>query len=66
MSRYGTKFIGCSNYPKCTNLWPLPRDQFEKSGQCGICGYPEITVTPEKKDGYTICVNPECTTRKKT
>ena len=31
-SRYGGQFIGCSNYPKCTNIWPLPKDKFEKTG----------------------------------
>ncbi len=65
MSRYGTQFIGCSGWPKCTNLWPLPKDRFEEKGKCGSCGYPVITVLPEGKPGYDVCVNPDCASRKK-
>jgi len=65
MSRYGTQFIGCSGWPKCNNLWPLPKDSFEKTGKCGSCGYPLITVSPENKPKYEVCVNPDCATRKK-
>ncbi|MFH1055689.1 MAG: DNA topoisomerase, partial [Candidatus Altiarchaeota archaeon] len=64
-SRYGGQFVGCTGYPKCTNLWPLPKDTFEKIGQCKECGYAVITVSPEGKGKYDVCVNPECPTRKK-
>ncbi|MFH0862172.1 MAG: DNA topoisomerase [Candidatus Altiarchaeota archaeon] len=64
-SRYGGLFIGCSGYPKCTNLWPLPKDPFEKSGKCESCGYVTIEVSPSGKEKYIICVNPDCGTRKK-
>jgi DNA topoisomerase I len=64
-SRYGGQFIGCSGYPKCNHIWPLPRDPFEKTGACGECGYPRIAVSPAGKEAYEVCVNPECKTRKK-
>ncbi len=64
-SRFGSFFIGCSGYPNCKNIWPLPKDAFESTGTCKVCGYPIITAHPEGKASYETCVNPECQTRKK-
>jgi DNA topoisomerase I len=59
-SRYGTHFIGCSAYPKCKNIWPLPKDRFEDVGICEKCNYPIIKVFPETGEEYETCVNPKC------
>jgi DNA topoisomerase-1 len=64
-SRYGGQFIGCSGYPKCNNLWSLPREMLEKSGICEKCSFARITVKPKDKEPYSMCINPECETRKK-
>jgi DNA topoisomerase IA/ssDNA-binding Zn-finger/Zn-ribbon topoisomerase 1 len=59
-SRYGTRFIGCTGYPNCRNLWPLPNEDFEEKGRCQECGYPRILVSPKKGGQYELCVNPGC------
>ncbi|KAA0007751.1 MAG: DNA topoisomerase I [Thermoplasmata archaeon] len=44
-SRNGKRFIGCSNYPKCTTTYPLPQKGvvfFE--GEYCKCGAPKITI----------------------
>ncbi|MBU0761393.1 MAG: DNA topoisomerase I [Candidatus Altiarchaeota archaeon] len=59
-SRFGTYFIGCSGYPKCKNIWSLPKHQFEKTHKCTKCGYTVIKISPEGKQAYEKCVNPDC------
>jgi DNA topoisomerase-1 len=61
LSREGKRFIGCSNYPKCKNTYPLPKygkviptPQF-----CERCGAPIIKVL-KKRRAQEICVNPRC------
>jgi DNA topoisomerase I (EC 5.99.1.2) len=43
-SRYGKRFLGCSNYPKCTNTYALPQKGTVKfTGEyCPICNSPLI------------------------
>ena len=44
-SKYGKRFIGCSNYPDCKTTYPLPQKGavfFE--GEYCECGAPIITV----------------------
>ncbi len=59
-SRYGTYFIGCSGYPKCRNIWGLPKDDFTQEGACEVCGHPKISVNPKKGEPFVSCVNTEC------
>ncbi len=44
-SRNGKRFIGCSNYPKCTTTYPLPQKGivFFEDEYCK-CGAPKITI----------------------
>ena len=59
-SRRGKRFIGCDNYPDCTNSYPLPqkgRVLFE-GDYCKECGAPMVTTIYRGK--WTKCVNLEC------
>lgn len=61
------RFMGCSNYPKCTNTQPLPqKGLIKKAGRdCPECGYPIINVWMKgKKVPWTICTNIKCPTKK--
>jgi DNA topoisomerase-1 len=62
------RFLGCGNYPKCTNTQPLPqRGLIKPAGKiCSECGYPIINVwTKGKKVPWTICTNIKCPTKNK-
>lgn len=63
-SRRGKRFIGCSDYPKCKNSYPLPQygKIVSKGTQCKLCGSPEVMVINSKKKPWHICVNMKCET----
>ncbi|MCX6776713.1 MAG: topoisomerase DNA-binding C4 zinc finger domain-containing protein [Candidatus Micrarchaeota archaeon] len=57
----GKRFCGCSNYPKCSQSYPIP--QFGsitplKKG-CKVCGLPMIFVRNGKKV-FQMCIDPKC------
>lgn len=64
-SRKGSRFIGCSGYPKCKKTYPLPRKgHIESLGeQCEECGAPMIKVIRNKGRDYEMCLNPDCKTK---
>ncbi|MEM0141195.1 MAG: DNA topoisomerase I [Thermoplasmatales archaeon] len=66
-SRKGQKFIGCSNYPKCTVTLPVPfKAQLEPTGKyCSEDNFPIAIFTYGKKQ-IEQCINPKCKTRSKT
>jgi len=59
-SKNGKRFIGCSNYPRCDNSYPLPQrgNVIFEGESCPHCGAPVMTVIYKKK--WKKCVNPEC------
>ena len=61
----GKRFVGCSNYPKCTNSFPLPqKGTISVTGKaCHVCGEHVIAV---KGTGYSfdMCLNMGCETKK--
>ncbi len=62
------RFVGCSNYPKCTFSLPLPQSgRFFISPQtCPKCGLHMIEWKGENsKRTYIFCVNPACKVVKK-
>ncbi|MBN2014764.1 MAG: DNA topoisomerase I [Candidatus Altiarchaeota archaeon] len=63
-SKFGGYFIGCDNYPKCKYTISLPKRDLKISEKCKVCGYSTIIVSGKKP--WTICVNPECPSKKKT
>jgi DNA topoisomerase-1 len=58
------RFLGCSNYPRCTNSYPLPQKGklVFKGMACKECGAPVITVVTRKK--WDICANMDCPSKK--
>ncbi len=61
----GNRFVGCSNYPDCENTYPLPRNGDIKSldETCEECGTPKIYVDRKNGKNYSMCVNPDCSTK---
>ena len=56
------RFVGCSNYPKCTTTYPLP----QKGGivplgtNCNGCNTPLIQIINKGKRPWQLCINPNC------
>ncbi len=61
VGRSGKRFLGCTNYPKCTETYPLPQKgtitALEK--KCPYCGKPMIRVKT-RRYSYTMCIDPNC------
>ena len=55
------RFVGCSNYPKCSAAFPIP--QFgvvaPLNKKCNECGLPMVMVFAGKKR-FSMCINPGC------
>ncbi len=67
-SKKGSRFVGCSNYPKCKNIYPLPRQGIirKTDNVCEYCHTPIIQVyTKGKKAPWTLCLDPNCETKKR-
>ena len=56
-SRRGKAFYGCSNYPKCDEVyWDKPVNE-----ACPKCGAPNLLEKTTKKDGTVrYCKNEDC------
>ncbi len=64
-SKNGKRFLGCSNYPKCTITYPLPQRGFLRViGKCEVCGAPVIERTLKRRK-LSGCVNLNCSSRNK-
>ena len=69
-SRYGTQFLGCSNYPACKTMMPLSKDGTtpeppkETEEKCEKCGSDMIQKTGPYGP-YLECTNEECKNRKR-
>jgi len=59
-SKAGKRFAGCSEWPKCTQTYPLrPRGTITSAGeQCVACGSPLVEFNTHRE-----CINPDCETR---
>jgi DNA topoisomerase-1 len=66
-SRRGKRFIGCSQYPKCRQSFPLPqRGKLEpQETPCEVCSSPRVRILLKKQKPWEFCVNMKCTTREK-
>lgn len=62
-SKAGKRFAGCSEWPACTQTYPLrPRGSIEYAGrQCTLCKAPIIRMGAMEE-----CINPDCPGRKKS
>jgi len=56
------RFVGCSNYPKCTNSFPLPQAGMIISlgKTCKQCGAPMIQINRVGARPYRMCLDPKC------
>ncbi len=60
-SRYGKRFLGCGNYPKCTVTYPLPQKGLllKTEGVCEHCGAPlQVLINGKRK--WKFCPNMKC------
>ena len=63
--RTGKRFVGCSNYPKCTASMPLPqKGRIRVGGKCNKCEWPRVKVTIGRKT-FVTCVNLDCPSKEK-
>lgn len=55
------RFCGCSNYPKCSQSYPVPQFGSIKplKKNCKVCGAPMVLVRSGKKV-FQMCLNPAC------
>jgi len=65
-SKYGKRFLGCSNYPKCTVTYPLPQmGRITKTGEvCPYCGAPILALSRNGRK-WKFCPNMQCEYNKK-
>jgi DNA topoisomerase-1 len=62
------RFLGCSNYPDCTNtVWSLPRygPLLPSDQECKHCNATMVEHIRYNKDSKLICINPDCPSKKK-
>ncbi len=64
-SHKGGQFVGCSGYPKCNNIYPLPGyGLIKKAGKtCPECGTPIVMVIRKGKRPWTMCLDTKCKTK---
>ena len=58
----GKQFAACSEYPKCTNTYPLPQNALIVPTQkiCEKCGTPIYIVRRKGMKDYEMCLDPKC------
>ena len=58
----GRQFIGCGNYPACTNTYSIPMGvkAFGAGIACPLCGAPIIKGFVGGKKAFEICPNASC------
>jgi len=63
----GSRFVGCSNYPKCKNAYPLPKNcKIEKTGKiCEFCGTPILKIIRKGRRSFNMCLDPNCKRKEK-
>ncbi len=63
-SQYGF-FVGCTGYPACKMLYPLPKEALVKPlGKiCVSCGTPQVSVHRKGKRSFSMCLDPKCKTK---
>jgi DNA topoisomerase-1 len=66
ISRMGKRFVGCSNYPQCTNTYSLPQKGLvQKTEKTCNCGSPVVKIKYKGKKPWYVCLNQDCETNKK-
>ncbi len=67
VSRQGKRFVGCTNYPNCTNTYSLPQSGgIMKTGNvCDACQTPIVKVKMKGRRAWDLCLNSFCPKKKK-
>ena len=62
----GKAFVGCTSYPNCKLIYPLPRNsKITPTGKiCEKCGTPIVEVRRRGKRPFRMCLDPNCETKK--
>jgi len=66
-SRKGKRFAGCSGYPECKVMYPLPQQgRIVATGTtCETCGAPMVSVVKQNRGRWTLCLNIDCPSKTK-
>ncbi len=60
-----SNFVGCTGYPECGVTYPLPKGRYESVDErCPSCGTPQVKLIQFKQRPRTMCLDPECETRR--
>lgn len=64
-AKTGNYFVGCSGYPKCNNMYPLPRmAKIQALGKvCDKCRTPMIQVIRRGRRPFRMCLDTNCPTK---
>ncbi len=57
-----SKFVGCSSYPECKNIYSLPRNGLIKKleEKCKECNFYQVLVIRAGKRPWKLCLTPNC------
>ncbi len=57
-----SKFVGCSSYPDCKNIYSLPRNGLIKKieEKCKECNFYQVLVIRAGKRPWKLCLTPNC------
>ncbi len=60
--RTKSKFVGCTHYPNCKNIYSLPRNGLIKKleERCKECGFYQVLVIRAGKRPWKLCLTPNC------
>lgn len=66
-TRGGKRFIGCSDYPKCKTTFPVPATGHVEPTKetCPSCNSPMVRAPERGGNSECVCINPDCSDRKK-
>lgn len=59
------RFVGCTNYPKCSTSFPLPQfGGIISTGEvCPQCNSPKIKIIKKGSRPWELCIDPKCPTK---
>ncbi len=65
-TQMGKQFAGCTNYPNCKNIFPLPANAKidPLNEKCPSCGTPRVRVIRAGKKPFDMCLDFDCETKK--
>jgi DNA topoisomerase-1 len=66
-SKRGKRFVGCINYPKCMNSYPLPQKGkvVPVEDRCPTCDAPQVKIISHRRRPWLTCINMECPSKAK-